>query len=179
MEKIIRNATKDDIAAIMKIERECFDCDTIENETTYLERIRYFQDGFLILQDGKQVIGFICSEIWHDSAALAVDKFALQHSIAQSLDMNGTTLYISSLAVSKQCRGCGYGEQLFQILIERIAAKYTGISEVLLLVGRPWGAAQKLYAKNGFSVCGEFSNFFGGENIAPYNGIIMKKQIRY
>lgn len=174
----IRNAELNDIAALMKIERECFDCDTIENEMIYRERIKYFQDGFLILQSGKQVIGFICSEIWHDSSELTADKFALQHSIAKSLDMNGNTLYISSLAVSKDYRGCSFGEKLFQTLIKQIAVRYHGVTEALLLVGSSWKAAQNLYVKNGFEVCGELRNFFGGKNITPYNGIVMKKYIQ-
>lgn len=176
---MIRNANLADLDALMEIERECFDCDTIENETVYRERIQYFPDGFLVLEEADKPIGFICSEIWHDSETLTPDMFALEHSIAQSLDRDGNTLYISSLAVLKRYRGYGFGKKLFQTLITQIAAKYHGITEAVLLVGSTWHAAQKLYEQNGFKVCSSFTDFFGGEMLAPYHGIVMKKQMRH
>ena len=174
----IRNANRTDISKIMDIERECFDNDTIESESVYIERIDKFNDGFLVLTNNDTVIGFICSEIWTQCDNLNENSFKLEHSISETLDLNGKVLYISSLAISKQYTGYGYGKTLFNFLIESVTSKYNNIKEIILLVGSEWKNAHQLYKKEGFEDVREFVNFFGGGNVSKYNGIIMKKRIK-
>lgn len=174
----IKMAEVSDIKSIMEIEAESFDADTVEREHVYLERVKYFNDGALVLKQSNEVMGFIFSEIWNRTHKMDADLFRLEHSILNTLDVNGSVLYISSFAISKKCRGFGYGEKLFQYLIKNILQKYQNVQDVLLLVGRKWKAAQRIYIKNGFEVVKNFENFFGGTKESSYDGIVMKKKVR-
>ncbi|MGE4571924.1 MAG: GNAT family N-acetyltransferase [Candidatus Izemoplasmatales bacterium] len=172
---LIRNAKIHDIKAIMRIEDICFDIDTREEPKVYLERIKTFCDGFLIAEVNQEMIGFISSEIWKSIDEINLDLFKVGHSISRYLDLNGSILYISSFAVNPKFQGNGFGQLLLKKLLDRILVEYRNVNESYLLVGNHWKNAFNIYLKNGYKQVTVFENFFGGDKVAKYDGIIMHK----
>lgn len=173
----IRTARPDDLNRIMDIEYLCFDRDTVEDKMVYAERISVFGDGFLVLESEDKIAGFISSELWAHSAELNEDMFLVGHSIHDRLVLLGDELYVSSLAISPEYRGRGYGEVLFNSLIERVVSAYPSVVQVILLVGCTWKSAIKIYARSGFATIAEFKDYFGGRNVGAYDAKIMYKKL--
>jgi len=171
----IRNATIDDIDAIMKIEHACFDESTIEERVIYLQRIKTFSDGFLVIEYQKEVIAMISSEIWNYRQKINAGDFYLNHHIDKKHDVNGDELYISSLAVLPRFQGHKLGEQLFLTLINEVSSVYPKVKHIILLVSENWVKAIRIYTKNLFSECCTLIDFFG-DNQGKSNGIVMRKE---
>jgi len=172
----IRKARAEDLKAIMNLEYQCFDRDTVEDLSVYEERLRVFGDGFLVLVVDGSIAGFITSELWKQNRDLSVEHFALGHSVEVRFDPDGDDLYISSLAVSPAHRGKKYGDTLVQALLREISASCQKVNRFILLVGSEWHGARRIYERKGFTYIGEFKNFFGGRNVASYNGLVMVKE---
>ncbi len=173
---LIRQATINDIQKVMEIEHLCFDEDTWEDETVYLQRINTFPEGFLLLEKENEIIGAISSEIWIRSEKINPSLFTLGHDISQKHHYDGNELYVSSIAVVPKQRRLGYGELLFQTLLLAIDHKYPHVSSIILLVAENWTAAQAIYRKNGFQEVTIFPRFFGGIKCPTYDGIVMRKE---
>jgi ribosomal-protein-alanine N-acetyltransferase len=174
---VIRNATAKDIDFIMTIEKMCFDEDTVESEAIYLERINLFSDGFLILEVNSTFVGFISSELWIHNDTITKEMFLVGHSIADRHKNKGNELYISSLAISPNFQGNGYGELLFNSLLSKVCASYPSIQHLILLVGSTWTNALKIYTKYDMKKIETYNDFFGGYKVNPYNGLILYKQL--
>ena len=174
MKPSIRNAEIDDIEAIMLIEKDSFHENIVESLETFLERIRVFPDGFLVLEIKGRVIGYISSELWEYLEETDAWKFGLDHGIADTHRVGGQELYISSIGILGEHRGKGYGDLLFSELERRIRGKY-GIKSIILIVSGNWTAARKIYERNGFRDIGEIPGFFGDEENSA--AIVMRKVI--
>lgn len=188
----VRPARLGDLPRILELERLCFDGDTQESEEVYRERIETFPEGFLVLETAPDdhgdvsdygetpLAGFICSELWLRSthaepAPVTAELFSLGHSIRERFSVEGNELYISSLAVEPAYRGKGYGELLFQTLNERIRSGFPKVESIILLVGERWIGARKIYERAGFTTVGILKDFFGGDSVESYDGIVMRK----
>ncbi len=77
-------------------------------------------DNFVVLLDGKKIIGTV------------------------GLELYGTRALLRSLAVAKEYQGKGYGQQLYQAIVEK--ARQNQISELYLLTE----TAEKFFAARGF-----------------------------
>jgi amino-acid N-acetyltransferase len=84
------------------------------------EEVKAHLDNFVVLLEGKKIIGTIGLEIYGEAALLR------------------------SLAVEKQYQGNGYGQRLYQAIVEK--ARQNQISEVYLLTE----TAEKFFAARGF-----------------------------
>jgi len=171
---VIRNVRKNDINEIMNIENDSFVEGISESRDAFLNRINTFSDGFLVLEVDSEVLGYISSEIWEYFENIDEKMFNLNHDIKKVHNINGSELYISSIGVLKKHRKKGYGNLLFNELIERITKKYK-ISSMILTVSAKWNAAIKLYEKNGFKKIGILKEFFEDDECS--DGILMRKYI--
>ncbi|MCS3900458.1 GNAT family N-acetyltransferase [Methanococcus voltae] len=193
---IIRTANINDISQIMNLEIKSFDKGVRETEITYSNRLDVFKDGFLVLEhnnsnnsnnsnninnnenkDEKNIIGFITSELWENVKENTeyCQKFNLNHNINKFHNDNGKELYISSIAISKNHQHKGYGNLLFNTLIDNMISKYN-IKSIILIVSENWTNAIKLYTHNGFKEIYRINEFFNC-NKGKFDGIIMKKEL--
>jgi len=175
----IRKATKKDIDSIVNIENNGFDEGLRETKDTFVERIEIFNDGFLVLTDeDSKILGYISSEIWDYRLQVDEKDFALNHSIRSKHKDSGDELYVSSMVLSKQMQGKGWGHILFDYLVDTIKEFYPNLKSSILIVGTKWKEAQKIYFNKGFLEIGVIKDFFqplSGENS---DAIIMRKPLK-
>ncbi len=172
---ILRNATKNDIDAILTIEHNAFSAEIQESRRTFLERISAFAKGFILLEINGTVQGYLSSELWSTIPDFQNDRAALSlgHSALSSHKKNGTILYISSFAILNSLRGKGIGRAFFAAATERIASEIP-ILQQALLVNEKWLSARSIYKAEGFHEVGLLKHFFPAEN-SRSDGIFMTK----
>lgn len=158
----------------MDIEHDSFSKNVFESESVILNRLLVFPDGFLVLEYGNEIFGYISSELWEYSKKIDEKMFDLDHDITSLHKNSGNELYISSIGVLKKYRGKGYGKLLFLELIEQITKKYL-LKSMILTVSVNWAAAINLYEKNGFKEVFRIKEFFEDENNS--DGIVMRKYL--
>jgi ribosomal-protein-alanine N-acetyltransferase len=89
---------------------------------------------------------------------------------------DGQEIYISSTALAKKVRGCGYGHILFEHLLYKIKLDYSNIKSSILIVSKDWTKAQTIYQNNGFVKVDCVDDFFvTSDGIS--DGIIMRKKL--
>ncbi|AQS59191.1 GNAT family N-acetyltransferase [Desulforamulus ferrireducens] len=174
-----RQATINDIDSIITIEEQSFAAGIKEAREVFLERIRVFPAGFLLLEtkESDSPIGYICSELWPGEHELQLNNLTLGHSIQKVHHPQGQKLYISSMGVLPEFRGRGYGELLLNQLIAVITRDYPQVKSVVLIVSENWLAARKTYQKLGFQEIGLIPAFFQPVDTPSEQGIIMRKKI--
>ncbi|WNY29214.1 hypothetical protein MmiEs2_14380 [Methanimicrococcus stummii] len=183
----IRKANADDIDDIMKIEHLSFHPEVIESKKVFEDRIAAFSDGFLIAEienedGGKEIAGYISSELWNYSKDIPYSNFSLNHSVYETHSDSGEELYISSIAVNPAVRGGKIGKRLFTELLKSVSEKYA-LKSAILLVNSDWQNAYKMYQKEGFVTVDKIPDFFpvlenadSGEDLSGV-GIIMRKTL--
>lgn len=173
----VRKANLKDIEAIMNIENESFDTGIRENKKVMLERLSTFNDGFLVLVDKEDIpLGYISSELWSYKKNISKAEFTLGHSIAAKHKRDGEEIYISSTALAKKLRGCGYGHILFEHLLHTIKLSYPNIKSSILIVSKNWAKAQSIYQNNGFVKVDSIDDFFVTSDSVS-DGIIMRRYL--
>ncbi len=171
-----------DIDAIMAIERNAFIPDIQENQKTFEERIKVFNQGFTLLADtsdkailerGKAfVCGYFSSEIW-DGLPATDDIFKLGHSAKKAHKKDGSVLYISSFALLSQYRGKGLARKFFHDSVTGICEANKNIKTILLLVNEEWLSARHIYETEGFSELRRLPSFFSSLHKKASDGILM------
>ncbi|MGD9639214.1 MAG: GNAT family N-acetyltransferase [Alphaproteobacteria bacterium] len=172
-----RNAKLDDLKELMEIEVDCFKIGVREKPDVFAQRISVFPDGFILMLEDDDVIGYACGEIWSKDVEIVEKTFTIGHNPCDVHNPNGTRLYISSIGILQSRRGGGKGSLLFDTLISRVVAKYKNVNELILIVADNWEAAKKIYYKQGFEEISMAKSFFNPEGEAPADGIIMSKKI--
>lgn len=158
----------------MLIEQGSFHANIVESRDVFIDRIRIFPDGFLILEIGNVIAGYICSELWEHSEDIPAGNFRLNHTITDVHSNEGTQLYISSLGILQEHRQKGYGKKLFLELEKKLIAEYN-ISSTLLVVSVKWDAARNIYEKHGFQEIQRIKGFFYEDDRS--DAIVMRKQL--
>lgn len=175
----IRKANKNDIDSIINLENNGFEEGLREGREIFIERLDVFNDGFLVLADEDgNVVGYICSEIWDYKDKINEKDFALNHSIIEKHDANAEEIYISSMVLSKDMKGKGWGHILFDYLIDNIKEFYPNLKSSILIVGSRWKEAQKIYFNKGFTKIGVIKDFFQPLNGVNSDAIIMRKLLK-
>lgn len=170
-----RSATPKDLQAIMTVEKESFDPAIVEDEATFLERIKVFSNGFLIACIEDEAIGYICSELWHYEKEPQPESFSLDHSIGAYHHIDGNELYISSIGLLKKYRGLGCGSMLLTHLLSHF--KNRGIKSAILSVAYEFGHAKTMYEKMGFKPLFDIPSLFPFSGEANTNGLVMRMQL--
>ena len=172
----IRKAKKFDINSIMNIEKDAFSVEIQEDKNVFLERIEVFPDGFFILEDKNNVIGYFSSELWNSVPKEGDSCFSLNHSALENHKKKGTVLYVSSIAILNGYKGNGLGYRFFTESINKIVKVFPQIKEIVLLVNEIWTPALHIYKRCGFIEYGRMQNFFSTAKIKS-DGILMRKTV--
>jgi len=174
---ICREAKLSDIDNIMYLEDNCFNIYTQESKDVYENRIKYFPEGFIILENDNIFCGAVSSEIWNYKENVLLKDFTLGHSIKEQLDLNGNELYISSIGILPQYRSSGYGRKLFNELIIHIKSLFPKVTKGILLINETWVYAMKIYQDFGFQYVCEFPDFFLADDKSKQKAIVMRKAL--
>lgn len=173
----IRSARIGDIDDILGIECSSFVDSICETRDVFLERIKTFEEGFIVAQYKGKVVGYLCTEIWNYNENINKDSFILGHSIKDSHKANGDELYISSFAILPNVRKYGIGKMLFNYVTDNVNKLVKDPKSILLLVAENWSSARRIYINKGFEEVIILKDFFDYENIKPFkaDGIVMRK----
>ena len=182
----LRNANISDISSIMRLECSSFIEAIREEEKTFLERIKTFPAGFVLLEEGEKVVGYFSSELWReipDVRGEGGNELKLNHSAAKSHCDDGKILYISSFALSPSLRGQGLGKKFFRealsFVIEGVKSKKGNkIEELSLIVNEDWISARKIYEGEGFSTVARIEGFFAKYEGSFSDAIFMTKSVK-
>lgn len=161
---IIRTAKEKDIDDILKIEWEAFTSDICEERAVFIERIKTFEDGFLVIEYENRVIGYISSEIWNYTSNINRESFELGHSIGSAHTIDGDEVYISSFGILSEFKGIGLGKYLFDYFLNYIVGNVKNPKSLILLVSENWKSAINIYTSRGFQSVATFNNFFDLED---------------
>lgn len=174
-----RKATINDLDSVISIEEKSFGAGIKESTEVFLERLKVFPEGFLLLETKEftKPVGYICSELWSSEKELQLKNLTLGHSIKKVHSPQGQELYISSMGVLPEFRGRAYGELLLNQLITVITKDYPQVNSVVLIVSEKWLAARKIYQKLGFQEISQIPAFFQPIDTKSEQGIIMRKKI--
>jgi len=172
----IRQARKEDLESIMKVEESSFIPNVQETWQTFCSRIDVFATGFLVLVDNKgDVQGYFSSEIW-DAIPNDNKVFILDHDIHKVHKNGGEVLYISSFAITPSLRGKGLGKPFFRRCLEIVAKANPSIKNSILIVSQEWESARRIYEKLGFKTIRCIPSFFASEVIpGGADGLVMWK----
>jgi ribosomal-protein-alanine N-acetyltransferase len=176
----LREAKRDDLPVIMELEHEGFKDGVREERKTFEERLTCFPEGFFVLTVPGELapIGYICAEIWRSMPEKGdFGPFTLDHSLAQSHDKGGDTIYISSQTVHPEFRGAALGEFMFRRCIEEIYGSHPRLKNCLLLVNEDWHGARKIYVRCGFKTREIVSDFFVDNGVASRAGEVMERPL--
>ena len=145
----LRQASVDDLAAIMQIERECFVRDAW-SEQNMLDELAAAHTYYLVAQIGDRVVGY---------AGLS--------NLAGSAQAD-----IQTIAVSPDTRGLGIGRKIMFALTAE--AKSRGAREILLEVRADNTVAQKLYRVFGFKHIGVRKKYYQPDGVDAF---VMKTEL--
>jgi ribosomal-protein-alanine N-acetyltransferase len=172
---VFREAKSSDIDSIMYLEDKCFNIYTRESKDVYENRIKYFPEGFIVLESDNIFCGAVSSEIWNYKENVLPKDFILGHPINEQLDLNGNELYISSIGILPEYRSNGYGKKLFNALIAHIKMLFPKVTKGILLLNETWTHAKKIYQDFGFQCVCEFPDFFIADDKNKQKAIVMRK----
>lgn len=190
----IRTANLFDIDSIMLIENTSFVPQVREERQVFLQRLKVFPQGFILLMDdsvsaadegqkteigakNNNVCGYFCTELW-EKMPDSEEVFSVGHDISLAHCQDGSVLYISSFAILPGLRGGGLGGKFFRSALNHIEESVQNLKEEVLLVNEAWLGARHIYKKNGFSECFSIKNAFQNEFLEPQTGIVMKRTLK-
>lgn len=177
MAKLITEADLADLSKIMELEDLGFQKGIREKKQVFEERISCFPEGFLVIKDDSEIMGYISAEIWSYSEFINKEMFALGHSINSFHIDKGEEIYISSMAIHPKYRGMGLGRMLFEELIERLKSKYITIFSAILIVNEAWINARKIYEGAGFKTIAVIEEFFTLSGGVLQDALVMRMRI--
>jgi ribosomal protein S18 acetylase RimI-like enzyme len=177
MAKLITEAGIADLDKIMELEDSGFQEGIREKRQVFEERISCFPEGFLVIKDDNEIMGYISAEIWSYSEFINKERFALGHSINSFHIDKREEIYISSMTIHPKYRSIGLGRMLFKELISRLKSKYNTIFSAILIVNKSWTNARKIYERAGFKTITIIEGFFTLSDGALQDGLVMRMRI--
>lgn len=111
----IRQATQDDLASLMELERLCWEEGIVLSEKQVQERIKQYAEGQLVLEDNEG----ICGAIFSQRIKNIDDLFSVNFCTASSLlDIKGPIVHVLSLDIHPLKRRCSFGGQLLEFFMQ-------------------------------------------------------------
>ena len=161
----ITEATTQDIRRIYKIESEIEMKDAADENTLELRR-NMFNEGFLVAKSKKngEVIGYLESVVWNEKPFQTFEEIS---NFPMHYNVNGDTLYVIFIAVSKSFRRKGVASKLIGE-VEVVAKRYK-VKKIRLVAK---DGLVDFYSKFGFSQLSEMPAFLKGK---PYRSVLMEK----
>lgn len=148
----IRTAKEQDLDRCFEIESVAYSGDEAATKDKILKRIKTYPEGFIILENDREIIGFINSGATHE---IELSDEAFKELVGH--DPEGKYIVILSVVVHPDYQGKGMASKLMNRFIARM--KSLGKSEIYLicqteLIG--------MYAKYGFVNLGASDSDHGG-----------------
>lgn len=174
----VRQAKNTDMERIMKIEEKAFIPNIQETYQTFACRMETYPQGFLVLEDDREIVqGYFSSELW-DEMPHHNKVFILDHDPAAFHKKDGRLLYISSFALMSGMQGRGLGKLFFRECLKEVKKAAPQIAELVLIVSQEWGAARHIYEAMGFKAVRQIPGFFPSDVIpGGADGIVMMKRV--
>lgn len=139
---MIRQATSDDLAAILAIDQEAFaSYGTTEDHDVFAARLEAFPAGCLVATRDGTVIGYATAETWHTER-----EPALNEDPRQTHQPGGQVWCITAMAVTRAMQNQGVGTTLLNE--QMVLARQYRARRILLETTH----AQPFYAHRGFSL---------------------------
>jgi len=173
----LKNAQIRDLPVILKLEKEGFLPGIQEKEDVFIQRLKFFPQGFFLVYERNMILGYINFEIWERKASWETYPFQLNHHIAGVLNIHGPILYLASMTISPLVRGKKVGTWLLRRGVERMIQDFPQLEEVILVVNEQWKGAQKIYLSMGFRVLGKIEGFFTAEAMNTSAALVMRKPL--
>ena len=148
----IRPVRESDLDRCFEIERVSYAGDEAATKEKILKRIRTYPDGFILLENQKEIIGFINSG--------ATNKVELSDEEFKELvghDPLGKHIVIMSVVIHPEYQGRSFASKLMRNFISRM--KEFGKTEIYLICQTELIA---MYTKYGFVHIGESDSEHGG-----------------
>lgn len=138
---VLRLAQRDDIPAMVDIERSVYDGQAPWREQDFLsEIVRFGRRLYVVLAYEGQPIGFVGSAYWREKS----------------------DLHITNIAVLPIWQNQGFGAELIQEI--ETTARQMGLATLSLEVRRSNTAAQRLYERLGFRVTSVKPRYYHGDH---------------
>jgi ribosomal protein S18 acetylase RimI-like enzyme len=148
----IRNVTEQDIDRCYEIETTSYAGDEAASKEKILKRIQTYPEGFTVLENEREIIGFI--------NAGATDNVVLSDETFKELvghDPNGKKIVIMSVVVHPKYQGQGMAGKLMDDFIGRM--KLMGKEEIFLICQEELIG---MYARFGYQDLGPSDSDHGG-----------------
>jgi len=158
-------ATQNNISDILRIET-IIERDYPANRETIIARMEMFPDGFLIINDGHLLVGYIESCIWHEHA---FSRYADICQFSNLHQLDGTILFVIFIGVDEKFQKMGVGSLLMNELKNRIKRRYPQIQKIHLVSKEHY--VNTFYHKNGFQKIRLLPDY-----LPDYSGILMEYQ---
>ncbi|RBW46060.1 GNAT family N-acetyltransferase [Psychromonas sp. B3M02] len=148
----IRQAKTSDLDRCFEIERTAYAGEEAATKDKILCRIEGYPEGFIILENDVEIIGFVNSGATHH-VQLSDESF--KELIGH--DATGEHIVVMSVVVHPDYQGQGYADQLLSAFIKQM--KGLNKSDIYLICQTE---LIHLYAKHGFIHLGESDSSHGG-----------------
>lgn len=171
----LRQAAASDLAEIMRLEQAGFAAAIQETAATFAGRLAAGGDGCWVLADGGRLYGYLCAEFWRYEEHAKADRFARDHSAADTHCADGEEIYVSSMVVDPVLRGTGWGSRLFNGALAAMRGRHRQLRSAILIVHPEWQGARHIYRSAGFTEVGEVPAYFAAPDSEPRAAIIMRR----
>ena len=148
----IRIVNKMDLDRCFEIEKASYAGDEAATKEKILKRIKVYPEGFIVLENNKEIIGFINSGATH-KVALSDDEF--KELIGH--DPSGKHIVIMSVVVHPNYQGKGMAGKLLESFIETM--KQSDKTDIYLICQTE---LIDMYTKYGFIYLGQSDSDHGG-----------------
>lgn len=148
----IRIVNKMDLNRCFEIEKAAYAGEEAATKEKILQRIQTYPEGFIVLENNNEVIGFINSGATH-KVALSDDEF--KELIGH--DPSGKHIVIMSVVLHPSFQGKGMAGQLMESFIETM--KQSGKADIYLICQTE---LIDMYTKYGFIYLGQSDSDHGG-----------------
>lgn len=148
----IRIVNKMDLDRCFEIEKASYAGDEAATKEKILKRIKVYPEGFIVLENNKEIIGFINSGATH-KVALSDDEF--KELIGH--EPSGKHIVIMSVVVHPSYQGKGMAGKLMESFIETM--KQSDKTDIFLICQTE---LIDMYTKYGFIYLGQSDSDHGG-----------------
>lgn len=149
---IVRSANVSDLDRCFEIENDSYAGDEAATKEKILKRIQTYPEGFLVLENKQEIIGFINSGSTHK---VELSDEAFKELIGH--DPEGEHIVIMSVVIHPKYQGKSFTSLLMHSFIN--AMQVMGKTEIYLICQTE---LIKMYAKYGFVHLGESDSDHGG-----------------
>lgn len=148
----IRSVTALDLDRCFEIETVSYSGDEAASKEKILKRIKTYPEGFIVLENAEEIIGFVNSGATH---SVELSDEAFKDLVGH--DPSGEHIVVMSVVVHPDYQGKGMAGKLIRSFIDSM--KTLGKAEIHLICQTE---LVKMYAKYGFDYLGESNSNHGG-----------------